>query len=51
VFVILIQELVQFFGDRIVLCVNNTEDVQYKFYVYLTVTNQNKFSPMSSSAC
>jgi hypothetical protein len=45
-----IQVLVQFFGDKIVLCVNNTENVQYKFYVYLTVTNQNKFFPTSSIA-
>jgi len=36
------------FGDNIVLCVNNTEDVQYKVNVYLNITNQNKFFRTSS---
>ena len=36
------------FGDKIVLFVNNTEDVQYNVSVYLTITNQSKFFPTSS---
>jgi len=28
------------FGDKIVSCVGNTEDIQYKFYIYLNVTNK-----------
>jgi len=36
------------FGDKIVFYVNNTEVIQYKLYLYLTITNQNKFSPTSS---
>jgi len=35
------------FCDKIVLCVNNTADIQYKVYVYLNVTTQNKFFPTS----
>jgi len=38
------------FGDKIVLYVNNTEDIEYKVYVYLNVTNQNKFFPTSPIA-
>ena len=30
-------------------CVNNTEDVEYKVYVYLKVTNQKKFFRTSGS--
>jgi len=33
---------------KLVLCVNNTEDVQYKVYICLTITNQNKFLSPSS---
>lgn len=38
------------FGDKIVLFVSNTEDIQYKVYVYVNVTNQIKFFPTSSIA-
>jgi len=38
------------FCDKIVLRVSNTEDVQNKVYLYLTITNQNKFFPTSSIA-
>ena len=38
------------FGDKIVLHENNTEDVKYKFYIYLTVTKQNEFFLTSSIA-